>query len=103
RGHSPALGHTADVGTAVAGDVGHEAWMPVASRGDRLTPRVDPPALEVAERVGQGALRRPEGAVAEGDRGVYPVIGETHDVGSTVAGDVGHEAWMPVNPPTLLG
>ena len=77
-----------DVGPAVAGDVGEEARV-----------LVDAPAAGLEAEVGEHELRRLERAVAVAQRRPHAGVAEADDVGPAVAGDVGQEARMLVDPP----
>ena len=77
-----------DVGAAVAGDVGQEARV-----------LVDAPAAGVVAEVGDDQLRRVEGAVGVGARDLDAGVAEADDVGAAVAGDVGQEPRMLLDPP----
>src|SRR5690606_14967811 len=81
-----------DVRDADASQIGEEARMPV-----------DAPAPgDVAEILEHGHGREPEAAVAVAERHVDAGIAEPDDVRAAVAVDVGEEAGMPVDAPSLL-
>ena len=77
-----------DVGPAVAGEVGEQARM-----------LVDPPAAGLEAEVGEHELRRLERAVAVAERDLHAGVAEADDVGPAVAGDVGQEPRVLVDPP----
>jgi hypothetical protein len=75
------------VGTAIAGEVGEEAWM-----------LVDTPPSGVISEVRHHHLWRLKSAFAVVARDPHSGVSEAHDVGTAIA-EVGEEAWMPVNTP----
>ncbi len=77
-----------DVGAAVAGDVGEQAWVLVGA-----------PAAGLVAEVVEDELGGREGAVAVAERDVDAGVAEADDVGAPVAGDVGQEAWVAVDAP----
>ena len=77
-----------DVGPAVAGDVGEEARVLLDPPTAGLEPEVRQHELWIGEESAALAERRPHSGVPEPD-----------DVGAAVAGDVGQEARVPIDPP----
>ena len=61
---------------------------------------IDVPAAALEAEVGEDELHRLEGAVAVAERDIHAGVAEADDVRATVAGEIGDESWVLVDPPS---